>query len=34
MNAYPILGLIVTFVPIALIVTIVVKRGRKLFDSD
>lgn len=33
MNTYPILGVIVTLIPLALIISIVIKRGKKIFDQ-
>jgi len=33
MSAYPILGVIVTLVPLAMIISIVIIRGKKLFDQ-
>ena len=33
MNSYPIFGLIVTFIPLVLIVAIVIKRGKKIFEQ-
>jgi hypothetical protein len=33
MNAYPIFGFIVTLIPIVLIISIVIKRGKKLFEQ-
>jgi len=33
MDAYPIVGVIITFIPLVLIVAIVIKRGKKIFES-
>jgi hypothetical protein len=33
MNAYSILGAIITFVPMVMIVSIVIARGKKIFDQ-
>jgi len=34
MNAYSLLGVIITLIPMTLIATILIKRGKKIFDSE
>jgi hypothetical protein len=34
MSTYAILGTVITLIPVVLIVTIVIKRGKNIFDSE